>query len=234
MKKEWGIVLVVVGILLMGAGFYPLRREVRFEEKGVREETWWREETGLKEVTKTREESYTEDISKNVFGKEILLKKSVTVPQSTHISISFNLKEGDKIIIKAQSTDNMFISFFGFGMKLIFVYMWTGKDYDREFKIDKDGEYTLTYSSFQGTKDIVINFDIVRMGIVVKVEKVQKSRMVEYTEQESYTTKIPYTTNVPYTIITEKTEKYNIEALRYVGLFLILAGAFIFWKNRKS
>jgi hypothetical protein len=232
MKKEWGIAIFVVGILLAGAEFYPLRREVRIEEKGVREETWWREETELKEVTKTREEEYTEEIKKEEFGEEVLLRKSISVPKSSTSGMHFDLRKGDKIIFRANALSDMIISFYG--EEDFFISIEITRSIERTFIIRKDGIYSLLYSPLSIINDIVINFDIVKVGTIIKTEKVQKTRIIEYTEKEPYTTKIPYTTNVPYTIITEKKEKYNIEALRYVGLFLVLAGAFIFWKDRKS
>jgi hypothetical protein len=232
MKNEWGIAIFVVGILLVGAGFYPLRREVKTEEKGVREETWWREETGLKEVTKMREESYVEEVKKEEYIKEVLFKKSGTLMKDIEPLMFFDLKSGDKIIFKLRSSTDISVSFFGEGQKLL--YDWKGWLIEKEFEITKDGSYILGLVPLSSFVIPVVNLDLVTVRTIIKVEKIQKTRIIEYTEKVLYTTKIPYTTNVPYTIITEKTEKYNIEALRYVGLFLILADAFIFWKNRKS
>jgi len=258
MKKEWGIVLVVVGILLMGAGFYPLRREVKTEEKGVREETWWREETLYREVTQIKEEPYIETAKKEITIEDEILHSNNGILKKYEKTTFPSLKKGYLILLEVKAASDIVVLFYPEGQGCIPAfhvnpfkgpnsYQWydsnpkkpcvfQGDSFDKSFTLPVDDNYVLEYFSMDPLWHRFPQFSInlIKVHYETKTETITKIRNVEVKVQEPYTTKIPYTTNVPYTIVTEKTEKYNIEALRYAGLFLILAGAFIFWKNRKS
>lgn len=58
MNRKIGLAVVIVGLIVLTAGFIPLTREVVVTEEKVKEVTEYREEK------KTREEPYTEEIEK--------------------------------------------------------------------------------------------------------------------------------------------------------------------------
>ena len=219
--KYKGIIAVALGLVIITAGFIPLTRTVVSEETKTKEITEYREET------KTREEPYTEEVTESETKEEILLKESITVKKGSTSGRDFELTAGDTIIFKAHSEDDMIISFIG--KKEFYISMQTSKDIEKEFTIKEDGGHTLLYSPLSVTKDIVIDFDIVRVYTETVVKTVEKTRTVEYTEQ------VPYTSEVPYTEDVSATETYTLEYLIYVGVVVVIIGlVLLFWEFRTS
>lgn len=222
MKRTKGyIALIMVGVIILAAGFIPLTRETIVTEEKIKEEIEYREET------KTREEVYTEEeIVGTELKEEVLLRESVPVVRSSTMGKTFELTAGDIVRIKAHSDDTMMLSFTGQGD--IYMSLEMGTDIEKEFTIEKDGEHTLLYSPASVTKDIVIDFDIVRVYSAPVVEEVEKTRTVEYTED------VPYTKEVPYTEQVTKEEKYTVGYLKYAGIGVIIAGVALFiWESQK-
>ena len=214
------IVVIVLGLVILAAGFIPLTRTVVITEEKTKEVTEYREET------KTREEPYTEEVEKSETKEEVLLRKSITAGKGSTAGMDFDLTKGDQIIFKAHSDDDMIISFLG--QKEFYISMEMGKDIEEEFTIKEDGGHTLLYSPLSVTKDIVIDFDIVRVHTVITVEKVEKTKTVEYTESVAYTEEVPYTEDVT------KQETYTLNYLRYAGIGLVIIGLGIFiWESKK-
>ena len=217
-----GIALIVLGVLIVAAGFIPLmRREIVTEEK-TKKVTEYREET------KTREETYTEE---QIIGfetkDEILFKESVPVTRGSTLGKTFELTEGDIIKIKACADSDMMLSFTGQGE--IYMSLEIGTDIEKEFTIKKSGEHNLLYSSALVIQDVVIDFDIVRVYNEPITEEVEKTRTVEYTE------KIPYTVDVPYTEKTAKEVEYTLDYPKYLGAGVVVAGLAVYvWGFRKQ
>lgn len=210
MNRKIGLAVVIVGLIVLAAGFIPLTREVVVTEEKAKEVTEYREEK------KTREEPYTEEVEKTETKEEVLLRESITVRKASTFGEDFELTAGDKIIFKAHSDDDMIISFFG--KKEFYLSMEISKDIEREFIIKEDGGHTLLYSPLSVTEDIVIDFDILRVYTATTTEEVEKTKTVEYTE------KVPYTVKVPYTEEVTKEEEYTLDYLKYLGAALVITG----------
>jgi hypothetical protein len=215
-------VVMILGVVVLAAGFIPLTRTVTATEEKITQVTEYREET------KTREEPYTEEV---IIGteprEEVLLRESLPVVRGSTMGESFELTVGDVIIFKAHSDSNMMVSFSGQGE--IYMTLEVGTDIEKELTIKKDGEHTLLYSSASVTTDIVIDFDIVRVYSASIVEKVEKTRTVEYTE------KIPYTVDVPVTEKVAQEETYTLDYLRYLGIIVIIMGVGLsIWERQKK
>lgn len=215
------LVVVIVGLLVVTAGFIPLTKTVVVTEQKTKEVIIYREET------KTKVEMYTEE---QVIGteskQEVLLKESIPVVRGSTSGKTFSLTAGDIIIFKAHSTDTMMISFTGQGE--IYMSIEMGTDIEKEFTIKKDGEHTMLYSPASVTTDIVIDFDIIRIYEAPITEEVEKTREVEYTER------VPYTEEVPYTEKTAKEEKYTLDLLKYLGAGIAIVGLVLYIWGKRS
>ncbi len=107
--------------------------------------------------------------------------------------------------------------------------MEISKDIEREFIIKEDGGHSLLYSPLSVTKDIVIDFDIVRVYTATTVEEVEKTKTVEYTE------KVPYAVEVPSTEEVTKEEKYTLNYLKYLGAALVIIGlGLVVYKSKST
>lgn len=213
-RKKAGTVIMVIGLLILAAGFIPLTKTVVVTEEKTRTITEYREET------KTKEEPYIEEkVTGTEKKEEVLLRESILVIRTSILGKTFTLTAGDIIRFKAHADGDMMISFTGQGE--IYMSGELGTDIEKEFTIKKDGEHTLLYSA-PVAKDITINFDIVRVYNAPVVEKVEKTRIVEYKE------KVPYTVEEPYTEQRAREEKYNVWYLQYCGIGVAVAGL-LFW-----
>lgn len=209
-RKKAGTVIMVIGLLILAAGFIPLTKTVVVTEEKTRTITEYREET------KTKEEPYIEEkVTGTEKKEEVLLRESILVIRTSILGKTFTLTAGDIIRFKAHADGDMMISFTGQGE--IYMSGELGTDIEKEFTIKKDGEHTLLYSA-PVAKDITINFDIVRVYNAPVVEKVEKTRIVEYKE------KVPYTVEEPYTEQRAREEKYNVWYLQYCGIGVAVAG----------
>jgi uncharacterized protein YjeT (DUF2065 family) len=218
--KHTGLIAIVIGVVIITAGFIPLTKTVISEETKLKEEIEYTTET------KTREEPYTEEVTATESKEEILLKESITAQKGSTAGKEFDLKEGDVIIFKAHSDDDMIISFIG--KKEFYISMRMGKDIEEEFTIQEDGMHTLLYSPLSVTEDIVIDFDITRVYTETTVETVEKTKTVEYTEQ------VPHTKEVPYTEEVSTKEEYTLDYLRYAGVLVVIIGVvLLIWESRK-
>ncbi|MGD2247166.1 MAG: hypothetical protein PVF58_02085 [Candidatus Methanofastidiosia archaeon] len=218
--KYTGLIAVVIGVVLIAAGFIPLTKTVISEETKIKEEIEYTTET------KTREEAYTEEVTTTESKEEILLKESIIAQKGSTAGKEFDLKEGDTIIFKAHSDDDMIISFIG--KTEYYISMQMGKDIEEEFTIQEDGRHTLLYSPLSVNKDIVIDFDITRVYTEIKVETVEKTKPVEYTEEVPHTKEVPYTEEVS----TEKV--YTLDYVRYAGVLVVIIGVVLLvWESRK-
>jgi hypothetical protein len=219
-RTQVGMVVLIVGVIILAAGFFPLTRKVIVTEEKTMETIEYKEET------RTREESYyEEEVVGTETKKEVLLEEEVPVVRASTLGKTFELKEGDVIQFEAHADDVMMISFTGLGD--MYMSLELGKDIEKEFTIRKTGEHTLLYSSASVTVDIVIDFYIARIYEEEIVEQVEKTRTAEYTER------VPYTVETPYTEQTAKKEQYTLDYLRYAGIVIILLGGAIYILSRK-
>ncbi|MBU7031067.1 MAG: hypothetical protein HXS53_00925 [Theionarchaea archaeon] len=221
-RTRWSqIIVVVLGVILLIAGFIPFTKTVVITEEKSVEETEYREEL------KAREEVYTEE---EVVGEEekeeVLWKDSIPVTRASTMGKEFELKKGDIIVFKAHSDDDMMISFTGQGY--VYMSIEIGERIEKEFTIMADGAHTLLYSSASVTTDIVIDFTIMRKFIQPIVEAVEKTRVVEYTER------VPYTVEVPIVEQSAREEPYTIEGFRYAGMGILVIGIFLLLQKKKS
>ena len=220
-RTKWSLIIIILGVILLIAGFIPFTRtEIVTEEKIV-------EETEYRKEVKTTEEVYTEE---QVVGEEekeeVLWKDSIPVARASTMGKEFELREGDIIVFKAYSDDDMMISFTG--QSYVYMSIEIGKEIEKEFTIKADGVHTLLYSPASVTADIVIDFDIVRKYVQPIVEPVEKTRTVEYTE------KVPYTVKVPMTEQTAREEYYTLNGFRYAGIGIMVIGAVLVLQGKKS
>ncbi|MGD2247187.1 MAG: hypothetical protein PVF58_02190 [Candidatus Methanofastidiosia archaeon] len=213
--------LVVIGILILAAGFVPLTRKVIVtEEKTI-------QQIEYKEETKTKQETYIEEnIIDTETKQEILLEESISVRGGANLGNIFDLNQGDTIVLHATSEDKMLLTFSGRG--ILYIANEVGTDFEREFTIEKTGEHNLLYSSASVLTDIVIDFYIVRVYEEPIVEEVEKTRTVEYTE------KVPYTVDVPIIEKTAKKETYTLDYLRYLGIVCIAVGVVVYGMVSRS
>jgi hypothetical protein len=204
-------ILVVIGVIILAAGFVPLTRKVIVtEEKTI-------QQIEYKEETKTEQETYIEEnIIDTETKQEVLLEESISVIGGANLGNTFELTEGDIIALHASSEDKMLLTFSGQG--ILYIANEVGTNFEREFTIEKTGEHNLLYSSASVAVDIVIDFYVVRVYENPIVEEVEKTRTVEYTE------KVPYTVDVPIIERTAKKETYTLGYLRYIGIACIAAG----------
>ncbi|MBU6996617.1 MAG: hypothetical protein HXS41_06470 [Theionarchaea archaeon] len=214
--------IIVVGLLVAVAGIIPLSRRVIVTEEKIMQVTEYREEN------RTKEEIYYEE---TVIGtesrEEILLHESIPVTRGSTLGSTFTLTAGDIVTVKAHSEGgNMMLSFTGQGE--IYMGLEVGEDIDQEFTIKKDGEHSLLYSSADVTKDIVIDFDVIRKYEESITEEEERTRTVEYTE------KVPYLVDVPYTEQTAGKETYTLDYLRYTGIVIVVLGTALYMASRKS
>jgi hypothetical protein len=215
-----GMIVIILGLVVVLAGFIPLTRRAIVIEEKIMEETEYRKET------KTKEESYTEEVITGTESREeILLRESIPVMRGSTSGKRFELTAGDIIKFRAHSDEEMMISFTGQGE--IYMSLEIGTDIEREFTVKKDGEYSLLYSSASVLKDIVIDFDIFRIYEEPVTELIEKIRTVEYMET------VPYTVQVPYVEKTATEEQYTVTYFKYGGIGLLLVGAIICILSKK-
>lgn len=213
--------LVVVGIIILAAGFVPLTRKVIVTEEKIIQQVKYREET------KTREETYIEEkVISTETTQDVLLEDSISVRGGANLGNTFDLDQGDTIILQASSDDRMLLTFSGQG--ILYIANEVGTDFDKEFTIEKTGEHNLLYSSASVVVDIVVDFYVVRVYEDPIVEEIEKTRTVEYTEE------VPYTVDVPIIEKTAKKETYTLNYLRYIGIACIAAGIAVWFVQSKS
>lgn len=225
--NRMSVAIVIVGLVMLGAGFIPLTRTVTVTEEKVKEVIEYREETTYREETKTKEEPYTEEVTEDEIKEEVLLRESIDVKKSSTHTERFELTAGEVIIFNVHSEGEMLISFKGVAI----AYISIGKDFEAEVPIEVSGEYTLTYSTME---DATIDFDIVKTYTVSVVKTVEKTRTVTCTENVPYTEEIPYTVEVPYTEDVSKKETYTLDYLKYVGIGITAVGLALFIITREQ
>lgn len=221
-RTTLAMVVIVLGLLVVVAGIIPLNRRVIVTEEKIMQVTEHREES------RTKEETYTEEtVIRTETKKETLLQEEISVTPGSTLGSTFTLVAGDIITLKAHSEGgSMMLSFTGQGE--VYMGLDVGEDIEQEFTIRKDGEHSLLYSSADVSKDIVIDFVVIRIYEEPITEKEEKTRTVEYTET------VPYTVDVPYTEQTAKKESYTLDHLKYVGIVVIILGVALYTVSRKS
>ena len=213
--------VIIIGVLILAAGFIPLTRTVPVTEEKMTQVTEYKEEV------KTKEEVYTEEVVTGSEQKEeVLWRKSVPVLAGSTMGETFALTAGDIITLKATSDSDIMLSFTGQGD--IYMTLEIGKTIEKEFTIKNDGDHTLLYSPASVTEDAVIDFDIVRVYDAPVVEEVEKTRTVEYTEN------VPYTTEVPIVEKTTREEQYTVDFLRYIGISVAAFGVFSYLQETRK
>lgn len=151
---------------------------------------------GFVPLTRTIPEEETES------KKEVLLRGPISVAGGSTSGISFELAAGDVIIFKAYADDTMMISFIG--QQEFYLSMEIGSTIEEEFIIKEDGEHTLLYSPVSVIKDIVIDFDIVRVYTVDAVKKEESGH------------------------IKEVHQKYTLQPLKFIGVGVVVLGLVLY------
>lgn len=218
-RTKLGTVLIVLGFLLLAAGFVPLTRRVIITEEKIMETVEYKEET------KTREETYYEETVVGTESKEeVLLEETITVMPGGTPGTTFELTEGDIIKLEAHADSEIMLTFSGQGE--VYLGSEIGTDIEKEFTIKKGGEHTLLYSSRSVTEAAVVDFYLVRVYEEDIVEEVEKTMTVEYTEQ------VPYTVEVPITEKTAQKEQYTLDYLKYAGIVVVVVGVAVYLSQK--